>query len=154
MSYWDQVTNYNVCLMAPVYRERNEYHVFVLYISTFLSLPAIIIFWSFKKFRSDNRIILHRNLLLAICIRNIFTIMSKSIVILDALKGSSESNNVMADNSIGCRFLAALENAAKNAIYATMLVDGFYLHKLIVRTFASDLKLFWLYIVVAGKLRY
>lgn len=57
----------------------------------------------------------------------------------------------MKYNSVGCRFLSACENAAKNAIYATMLVDGFYLHKLIVRAFASDPKMVWLYTVVGGN---
>lgn len=77
--------------------------------------------------------------------------MTKTVVILDELKASGESNNVMQDNSVECRVLAFFESVAKNAIYATMLVDCYYLHKLIVRIFANDPRITVVYLIVAGK---
>lgn len=136
--------------MASVYRRRHEYHIIVLYVSFAVALPAIIIFCSIPKLRTL-RVILHRNLLIAIAIRNILTIVVKEVAILDQLKTSSESNMVMQNNSVACRVLAFFENASKNAIYATMLVDGYYLHKLIVRVFATDPNIILIYSTVAGN---
>lgn len=147
---WNQNTNYQPCAIAPIYRKRHQFHVIILYVSLALSLPAVIIFGALPKLRIL-RVILHRNLLIAIIIRNILSIIAKTVVILDELKPSSESNNVMQGNSVECRVLAFFESVAKNAIYATMLVDCYYLHKLIVRIFAKDPKTTVVYLIVAGK---
>lgn len=80
-----------------------------------------------------------------------FSIITKTVIILDELKPTNESNNIMQNNSVECRILAFFEVVAKNAIYATMLVDGYYLHKLIVRIFAKDPKINMIYFIVAGK---
>lgn len=145
---WNETTNYVPCAIAPVYRTRHNYHVIVLYISIALSFPAVLIFFCLPKLRIL-RVILHRNLLIAIVVRNALSIMAKTIVILDELK-TSDSNYVMQNNSVACRTLAFFESVSKNAIYATMLVDGFYLHKLIVRIFASDPNVMYIYVAVAG----
>lgn len=148
---WNQTTNYEPCAVAPVYRQRHQFHVIVLYVSLALSLPAVIIFCNLPKLRIL-RVILHRNLLIAIIIRNILSIMTKTIIILDELKPPGESNYVMQSNSVACRVLVFFEGVSKNAIYATMLVDGYYLHKLIVRIFAKDPKQSAIYAIVAGTL--
>lgn len=80
------------------------------------------------------------------------TILSKEVVILDALKSAAESNDVMENNGYGCRILAFFDNSAKNALYACMLLDGFYLHKVIVRTFAREIKIYIFYIALAGNI--
>lgn len=71
---------------------------------------------------------------------------------MDELQPIGESNNVMQNNSVGCRILAFFESVAKNAIYATMLVDCYYLHKLIVRIFAKDPEINLIYLIVTGKI--
>lgn len=147
---WNQNTNYQPCAIAPVYRKRHQFHVAVLYVSLALSVPAVIIFCSLPKLQIL-RVILHRNLLIAIIIRNILSIVTKHVIILDELKPSDESNNVMQNNSVECRILTFFEGIAKNAIYATMLVDCYYLHKLIVRIFAKDPEIKTIYLIVAGK---
>lgn len=114
-------------------------------------LPSLVIFFSFPKLRTL-RIALHRNLILAIIIKNILTIMSKNIVILDSLKPLNETKNVMNENSIECRVLAFFENVSKNVIFTCMLVDGFYLHKLIVRIFAPEPNKNYLYSFTIGKI--
>lgn len=100
-----------------------------------MAVPAIVIFFAFPKLRIL-RVILHRNLLLAVVCRNIISIVVKSTLILEQLEGGDDG--VMRRNTVGCRVLVFFENVAKNAIFTAMLVDGFYLHKLIVRVFAKD----------------
>lgn len=146
---WNQTTDYQPCAIAPVYRKRHNFHVVVLYVSLALSLPAVVVFCSLPKLRVL-RVILHRNLLIAIVARNVLSIAAKTVVILDELK-TENSNNVMQDNSVACRVLAFFEGVSKNAIYATMLVDGYYLHKLIVRIFAQDPNIRVIYAIVAGE---
>lgn len=148
---WNQKTNYEVCSLAPVLRSRHNFHVIILSVATVLSFPAVVIFFSFRNFRKNLRLIFHRNLLLVIIIRNFLTIMSKEIIILDALKSTIDSNHVMEDNGIACRVLAFFENAAKNGMYACMLADGFYLHKSIVRVFANEPNLIYIYVAVLGN---
>lgn len=146
---WDINTNYNPCSTVPVYKRRHQFHVTVLSISTIIAVPAIIIYLLFPRFRLDKRVIFHRNLLLSITVRNILSILVKTIIILDALKPVQESNNVMVSNGIPCRVLAFFESVAKNSIYACMLVDGYYLHKVIVRTFARDPSMRRVYLFIA-----
>lgn len=77
--------------------------------------------------------------------------MAKEIVLIDALQSTALSNHVMENNTVACRLLSFFVSAATNATYACMLVDGYYLHKVIVRTFAKEPQLITIYIVVAGK---
>lgn len=77
--------------------------------------------------------------------------MSKNIVVLDSLKTKSESMGILNNNGVACRTLAFFENLSKNAIFTSMLVDAFYLHKLIVRVFSNDINIFILLAIGAGK---
>lgn len=151
LAIWVEQTDYSVCAIAPVYERRHTYHVIALCICVIFCLPAIVIFFLFEKLRRTTRVILHRNLLIAICIRNVLTTLTKTIIILDALKSAALSNGVMANNSVGCRILAFLECSAKNLIYACMLVDGFYLHRIIVKSFMNDIHRNYLHAAVAGE---
>ncbi|KAJ8911669.1 hypothetical protein NQ315_014028 [Exocentrus adspersus] len=149
LSLWVEKTDYSVCAIAPVYERRHTYHVISLCICVGFCLPAIIIFFLFEKLRRTTRVVLHRNLLVAICIRNVLTTLTKMIIILDALKSATVSNGVMKNNGVGCRVLALFECSAKNLIYACMLVDGFYLHRIIVKSFTNDIHIKYLYSAVA-----
>ncbi|KAF5303503.1 hypothetical protein FQR65_LT08202 [Abscondita terminalis] len=143
---WEVTTNYSTCSSAPVYRRRHYFHLVVLYVSTALSLPAVLIFVTYKKLRIL-RVNLHRNLLIACILRNICTILTKDLVLLDSLKNSTETNYVMISNGVPCRVLAYFNNAFTNAVYACMLIDGYYLHKLIVNVFNSDPNIYLLHTI-------
>lgn len=134
---WVVQTNYSTCALVPVYTRRHEFHINILLAAIGVTLPALVIFIAFKNLWKL-RVALHRNLLIAFILRCILTITSKQVIILDALEPLSETNNVMKENSVACRVLSFFENVSKNAIFTCMLVDGFYLHKLIVRTFVAD----------------
>ncbi|XP_057667618.1 corticotropin-releasing factor receptor 1-like [Diorhabda carinulata] len=146
---WVQQTDYTTCAMAPVYTKRYKFHVIFLSICIGFCIPAIIIFLIFEKLRRTIRVILHRNLLIAIVIRNVLTIMSKELIILDALKSSPLSHHRMEENGVGCRILAFLETSAINSIYGCMFLDAFYLHKVIVRAFATETRRAYIYITLA-----
>ncbi|CAG9864126.1 unnamed protein product [Phyllotreta striolata] len=143
---WVQQTDYTVCAIAPVYEGRYTFHIIFLSVCIAICVPAIGVFFAFDKLRKTIRVVLHRNLLIAICVRNAFTIMSKELVLLDQLKGSTESHHRMEQNGAGCRTLAFLEASAVNSIYACMFLDAFYLHKVIVRAFAKEIRMVYVYI--------
>lgn len=146
---WNQQTDYTGCAIAPVYLKRYNYHVTALLVCTVCCMPAIIIFLAIPVFRDTLRVVLHRNLLIAIVVRNVLTIMAKKLVIIDALLSTDLSHHVMENNSVACRVLAFFVGAATNATFACMLMDGYYLHKVIVRTFAKNPQLITIYGVTA-----
>lgn len=59
----------------------------------------------------------------------------------------------MSNHSIGCRVLALAERIAGNAVFVCMLVEGIYLHRLIVAVFRKKLNMNILYIIGAGKFK-
>ncbi|XP_060524517.1 corticotropin-releasing factor receptor 2-like isoform X2 [Cylas formicarius] len=148
LAEWNQQTDYSTCAIAPVYLKRYSFHVIFLYVCIGCSLPAIAIFFAFSTFRETTRVILHRNLLIAIVVRNVLTILAKDLVLIDALQSNAISNHVMERNTVGCRVLAFFVSAATNSIYACMFVDGYYLHAAIVRSFAKEPRRLHLYLVV------
>ncbi|CAH1108055.1 unnamed protein product [Psylliodes chrysocephalus] len=147
---WVQQTDYTVCAIAPVYTRRYNFHIIFLGICIGFCVPAICIFFLFEKLRKTIRVILHRNLLIAICVRNVFTILSKKLVILDQLKSPLESSHRMEHNGVACRILAFLETSSVNTIYACMFLDAYYLHKVIVRAFAKETKKVFIYSILLG----
>lgn len=84
---WNEQSDYSTCSPNSMLQDRNLYHVILLSVSIAVSLPALIIFFSYRKLRIT-RVILHRNLVTAIVIRNAFTIVVKTLIILDALSDS------------------------------------------------------------------
>lgn len=84
-----------------------------------------------------------------IILRNILTIITKQVILLGYL---DRRNKVMQNNGVGCRTLVFFENASKNAMFASMLADGYYLHQLIVRPFAKDVPMKYIYFIVASMI--
>lgn len=97
---------------------------------------------------------LHLNLISCIAIKNVLTMLSKNLVILDALKSSSVSNNVLVNSETPCKVLAVFDNIFKNLIFTSMFADGFNLHKMIVRPLVSDPNVFILIGLVIGEKYY
>lgn len=56
----------------------------------------------------------------------------------------------MSIHGVGCRVLAVAERVAGNAVFICMLVEGVYLHRLIVAVFRQKLRIKWLYAIGAG----
>ncbi|KAG8223197.1 hypothetical protein J437_LFUL000363 [Ladona fulva] len=125
---WRAKTNYEPCSVAPEIYNRTVFHISVLSISVIASIPALIIFFCYRKLRVM-RVALHRSLILAIALRNTLTIISKSTVILPETDVKTEG--VMKNNGVPCRVLAFFENTAANLVFACMLLEGIYLHRLI-----------------------
>ncbi|CAH1647194.1 unnamed protein product [Spodoptera littoralis] len=139
---WELQTDYSTCSITPRLVRRYQYYIIVLSISIAACLPAVFIFCFYKRLRIP-RVVLHRNLLIAIVIRNALVIVSRSEIYIDELTSSGET--VMSTHGVACRILAFAERVAGNAVFVCMLVEGIYLHRSIVAVFKQKLKIKWLY---------
>ena len=148
---WNHNTNYVPCASAPIYRRRHRFHVIVLAISIVISFPAVVVFFMFKKLRIL-RLSLYRNLLMAIIIKNVLTIMSKELVLLESLRPVVNGTyNILEESPVSCKVLAFLENWSKNVVFTCMLVVGYYLHKTIARVFSGKVNVIVLHSLTLGK---
>ncbi|EEZ99292.1 corticotropin-releasing factor receptor 2 [Tribolium castaneum] len=133
---WKSKTDYGPCSVPAVLKTRHRFHIIVLSVAAVLSAPAVAIFYSFRAFRLQLRFILHRNLILVIIIKNLLVVITKEMVIMEALTSDGD-DTILNGNSVTCRVLAFFENVAKNGVFAAMFLDGFDLHRSIVRPFAD-----------------
>ncbi|XP_046393838.1 corticotropin-releasing factor receptor 1-like isoform X2 [Ischnura elegans] len=133
---WREHTDYSTCSVSPGISTRVIYHVAVLGISLISAIPALVIFFSYRKLRVL-RVALHRSLIMAIAARNLFTILSSTFIILAELHADA-GHGVMEENGVPCRVLAFMERLSANAVFALMLLEGLYLHRLIAGALRSD----------------
>ncbi|XP_032513116.2 calcitonin gene-related peptide type 1 receptor-like isoform X2 [Danaus plexippus] len=143
---WKLQTDYTTCSVTPRLLARYKFYVAMLGVSVVTCLPAVFIFFFYKRLRIT-RVALHRNLLIAIIIRNIFVIISRSAIYIDELTGVE--NTVMSRNEVWCRVVSIFERAASNAVFVCMLVEGIYLHRRIVAVFRRKIDIRYLYGIVA-----
>ncbi|XP_047096887.1 calcitonin gene-related peptide type 1 receptor-like [Schistocerca piceifrons] len=127
---WFATTNYEGCNIVPNTKTRLIFQISMLGISIGSVFPAIVICFSYKKLRVL-RVTLHRNLMCAIVIRSILTISIKAGIILEALLAVDSETTVMEGNGVGCRLLAVSEKLSGNAVFACMLLESIFLHRLI-----------------------
>ncbi|XP_073943157.1 uncharacterized protein [Choristoneura fumiferana] len=139
---WELQTDYSTCSITSRLLRRYRFYIAMLAFSIASCLPAIFVFFFYKRLRVT-RVALHRNLLIAIVIRNMLVIISRSVVYIDELTNAGDT--VMSTHAVGCRVLAILERIAANAVFVCMLVEGVYLHRLIVAVFKRKLNVTWLY---------
>lgn len=71
-----------------------------------------------------------------------------SKVYIDELTNSGDT--VMTTHSIACRLLAIAEKTAVNMVFVAMLVEGVYLHRMIVAIFRNKMSVKWLYGIGVG----
>ncbi|XP_041970728.1 calcitonin receptor-like protein 1 [Aricia agestis] len=139
---WEVVTDYSTCSVTTRLLHRYWLYIGVLAASTAACIPAVFIFFFYKRLRVT-RVALHRNLLIAIITRNILVIASRARIYVDEL--TSVEDTVMSTNGVWCRLLAVMERTAASTVFVCMLIEGIYLHRLIVVTFRTQLKVKWLY---------
>ncbi|CAF4812434.1 unnamed protein product [Pieris macdunnoughi] len=139
---WELQTDYTTCSITPRLLRRYRFYIAMLSFSIACCIPAIFIFFFYKRLRIT-RVALHRNLLIAIVIRNVLVIVSRSEVYVDEL--TTAGDTVLSLNGVACRALAVAERVAGNAVFICMLVEGIYLHRLIVAVFRRKLQIVWLY---------
>ncbi|XP_045765694.1 uncharacterized protein LOC123867633 isoform X1 [Maniola jurtina] len=141
---WELRTDYSTCSITPRLLRRYRYYIAVLIFSVISSFPAICIFIFYKRLRVT-RVTLHRNLLIAIVFRNIIVIISRNVIYIDELTNAGET--IMSQNGVGCRVLSFIERLSGNAVFVCMLLEGIYLHRLIVAVFKQKLSTKMLYSV-------
>ncbi|XP_049869896.1 PDF receptor-like [Pectinophora gossypiella] len=140
---WEVQTDYTTCSITPRLLRRYRFYIAVLSFSIVSCLPAVFVFFFYRRLRNNLRVSLHRNLLIAIIIRNILVIISRSEIYIDELTNPGET--LMSTHGVGCRILAVAERAAANAVFVCMLVEGIYLHRLIVAVFKQKMNIKILY---------
>lgn len=65
---------------------------------------------------------------------------------------SMTDSSVLNGNEAPCKLLAFFERVSINMMYACMLIDGYYLHKAIVRVFNNkETNIYILYGIISGK---
>ncbi|CAH0725336.1 unnamed protein product, partial [Brenthis ino] len=139
---WELQTDYSTCSVTGRLLARYRFHVAALAASSAASLPAVFIFFFYRRLRVT-RVALHRNLLIAIILRNILVMISRSEIHIDEL--SNTRDTAMSRHSAACRALALAERGAANAVFVCMLVEGVYLHRRIVAVFRHTFSVKWLY---------
>ncbi|CAG9795266.1 unnamed protein product [Diatraea saccharalis] len=143
---WELQTDYSTCSITPRLLRRYHFHIAMLAFSIASCLPAVIIFFFYKRLRMT-RVALHRNLLIAIIVRNVLVIISRTELYIDEITNTGDTS--MSTHSIACRALSIAERVAGNAVFVCMLVEGIYLHRLIVAVFRKKLNIKWLYAIGA-----
>ncbi|XP_045494560.1 calcitonin gene-related peptide type 1 receptor-like [Colias croceus] len=143
---WELQTDYTTCSITPRLLSRYRFYIGMLSFSVIFCIPAIFIFFFYKRLRIT-RVVMHRNLLIAIVIRNLLVIIGRSEIYMEELKGSGST--AMSRNSVLCRILSTGERVAAGAVFAAMLLEGLYLHRLIVAVFRRRMELAYLYVVAA-----
>ncbi|XP_063241422.1 calcitonin gene-related peptide type 1 receptor-like [Bacillus rossius redtenbacheri] len=145
---WDQTTDYTGCTTKSRLVTKYSFHAAMLGVSIALSLPAVVVFFCYRRLRIP-RIALHRNLLIVIVVRSALTILQIVALSFDSLEATDEAS-VMDQNGAGCRLLSALVQLFSNAVFATMLAEGVFLHRLIAAVFKSQPNMVWLYSLAAA----
>ncbi|KAI5644469.1 7 transmembrane receptor (Secretin family) domain-containing protein [Phthorimaea operculella] len=145
---WEIQTDYSTCSIVPRLLRRYRFYIAVLSISIVSCLPAIFVFTFYKRLRNNTRVALHRNLLIVIIVKNVLVIISRSAIYIDEL--TNPGDTVMSNHGIVCRLHAFTERVATNAVFVFMMVEGIYLHRLIVAVFRKKLNIKYLYGIGAG----
>ncbi|XP_059159933.1 calcitonin gene-related peptide type 1 receptor-like [Physella acuta] len=100
-----------------------------------LLLPACFIFLYFKQLRQQHRIRLHVCLMVSSGLSSAFTLLWELVVFQDRIVNHNESS-IMKGNSVGCRLLYVLYRYTLLMPFAWMFIEGFHLHRLLVRAFS------------------
>nr|CAD7266203.1 unnamed protein product [Timema shepardi] len=146
---WNITSNYQGCSTRSRLAFRYLYHVGLLSVSTFSSIPAVIIFFSYRRLRIT-RIALHRNLLIANVFRCSMAIFQKVFVTYEALNTQNDDKSLMDKNGTGCKILAVLVLISANSMFAMMLLEAVFLHRLIAAAFKAEPNMKILYCFAAG----
>lgn len=146
---WNHQTDYALCSSSFRLRDRHIFHVIFLAVASAFMIPSIFIFLYYDKLKQW-RFVLHRNLILAIFIKNILVVTSKNLIIINAVNVQQEES-VMDNDYTWCRVLTLFENLSKNLIFTCMTADATHSHKTIVRAFARDTNAYIMYGIIVGN---
>lgn len=110
------------------------------YSTSFLSLSiAVVILGFFRKLRCTRNYI-HMHLFTSFILRALSVLIKDSV-----LFSSQDIDHCSAYASSGCKFVVVFYQYCIMANYSWLLVEGLYLHSLLVISFFSERKYFWWY---------
>ncbi|PAA70799.1 hypothetical protein BOX15_Mlig029276g1 [Macrostomum lignano] len=122
-------------------------------------LPAIGIFLGYESLRKQQRVVIHVNLFLALTLDAALSIATTKLYHIDVNERSlrslesasqaadSEADSVLHSGGIGCILLSVLHRTMQSAMFMWIFVEGFYLHRLLIRAFDRE-KSLWTYYVL------
>ncbi|XP_013389737.1 calcitonin gene-related peptide type 1 receptor [Lingula anatina] len=142
-------TNYSSCITIGAKRDTIYVRIACNAVGIVALVPAVIIFLSFKQLSTQHRVQIHVNLFISFILTGVIYIILDSVVFLDRLSHSKETS-IIYKNHIGCKILYMLTRYIRMTNYTWMFLEGFYLHRLIVRTFQTPKKIWWIYPVGWG----
>ncbi|CAG5116911.1 unnamed protein product, partial [Candidula unifasciata] len=112
-------------------------------------LPACVIFLYYRPLRQQHRIRLHLCLMASSFLTSVCSLLWEILVFKQSLESSKRIHD-KAFNSIGCRLLILFIRYAEQASFMWMFMEGFHLHRLLVRAFSVPKTLFPYYIFGFG----
>ncbi|GAB1601142.1 calcitonin gene-related peptide type 1 receptor-like [Argonauta hians] len=127
-------SNYSTCIDA------GKHQVIVLVDTTFcllsiiLLLPACTIFLYFRTLRIQHRIRLHLNLFVSLILTSILYLLWNHLFNPDHILHHPGETH-MDRNTVGCRILNFVLNYIQSTNYFCMLIEGYYLYRLLAATF-------------------
>ncbi|XP_050388452.1 calcitonin gene-related peptide type 1 receptor, partial [Patella vulgata] len=88
----------------------------------------------FRILRRQHRVRIHLNLFISFIVRNIVVILWDNLVYNNRLHNLAKET-LMHQNTVGCKILYILTRYTQAANFSWMFLEGFHLHRLIVRAF-------------------
>nr|KAG5685950.1 hypothetical protein BaRGS_029445 [Batillaria attramentaria] len=138
---------------------RRLYYVKVICntVSLLLLFPSCVIFLAYRsrladfgKLRAQHRVQIHVHLFASFILTNVVLVLWENLVYNDRLHNPAETS-LMYKNTlvlqIGCKILYVLTRYAWTCNFCWMFLEGFHLHRLIVRAFETPKSIVAYYII-------
>ncbi|ESO87997.1 hypothetical protein LOTGIDRAFT_234777 [Lottia gigantea] len=127
-------TDYLGCVQINEYKVLFQVGLICNIISIVLLVPACVVFLYYRQLRVQQRIKLHICLFVSFVFTSVVMILWDVLVFNDRLTNAA-ALTVMYQDPPGCRVLYILTRYALSTAYVWMFLEGFHLHRLIVKAF-------------------
>ncbi|XP_076460867.1 calcitonin gene-related peptide type 1 receptor-like isoform X2 [Babylonia areolata] len=142
-------TDYTGCVHMEAFRTLYYVSVTCNVFSLLLLLPACLVFLSYRKLREQQRIQIHVHLFLSFVLTSVVMVLWENLVYSDRLHNPAQQS-LMYKDSWGCKFLYVLTRYAWTCNFCWMFLEGFHLHRLIVKAFEVPRSILGYYLVGWG----
>ncbi|KAL8562736.1 hypothetical protein ACOMHN_022612 [Nucella lapillus] len=127
-------TDYTACVQMESFRTLYYVGVTCNVVSLLLLVPACVIFLSYHKLREQQRIKLHVHLFVSFIVTSVVLLLWENLVYSDRLHKPAQ-HTLMYKDTVGCKILYVLTRYAWTCNFCWMFLEGFHLHRLIVKAF-------------------
>ncbi|XP_078321469.1 F-box/LRR-repeat protein 18-like [Crassostrea virginica] len=141
-------TDYSQCLSGVGLQDKIDYfkkvtvvRIAVNSVGLFLLCASVVLFLYYRQLRTQQRIKLHVHLFLSLLVRGIIELCWDVQIRYKRLEQDPQSR----DETV-CKFLYIMNRFGWSAPYYWMLCEGFFLHRLLIKTFERQKTLIYYYI--------